>query len=84
MRRNPLARMRVAAGFPNATEAAKQVQCSRIHLLNIERGAAMGSDGLLERMAKAYGTDLETVRRAVGEAREDLLTRQLAHTRERM
>lgn len=77
MRRNRLARMRVAAGISSAEKAAKMIGCSRIHLLNVERGATGPSDELLAKIARAYGSTPEEVRSAIAESRHDLLKRQL-------
>jgi transcriptional regulator with XRE-family HTH domain len=73
--------MRVAAGFSNAGAAARIVGCSRVHLLNIERGASGASKPILERIAKAYGVTLADIDQAIRSAREDLLKRLLEDAR---
>lgn len=73
--RFPLSKIRVAAGFRFATDAAGRLECSRVHLLNVERGATGASDALINRMATLYRVAPETVGEAIQNARRDYLRR---------
>lgn len=79
--RSPVARRRLAAGFKNAALAAQELQCSRIHLLEIEEGASTPSDGLLERMAGSYGCPVAALKREIKRTRRDWLERKLVALR---
>lgn len=74
---NPLALIRYRAGLATAREAAEKLGCSRIHLLNIERGRNGAGAGLLAKMAKLYQTDEAKIVRAILRAKKSLLERSL-------
>ncbi len=75
--RNPLTRIRLAAGFPRAADAATAVDCSYIHLINVERGHVNPSEALVLRMARAFKVSEKRVRAAVRAAQRAMLKRKL-------
>ncbi len=75
--RSELARLRVAAGFDTALEGAARLGCSRIHLLNCERGASKPGPSLIQKMAKVYGKSVKSLNDMVKSAQRDMLRRQL-------
>lgn len=52
--RSQLGQIRFAAGFKSIEKASKALNCSRIHLAEIERGAGTPSDELLQKMSAIY------------------------------
>jgi len=74
---SPVARLGVAAGYEIAEKRAKALGCSRVHLLNIERGAATASQALIGRMAGLYGVKRSKVELAIKQARKLLMKRTL-------
>lgn len=74
---NPLAVMRVLAGYATARAAAEKLGCSRIHLLNIERGHNGAGPALLDKISRLYRRQPEAVVRAIRRARKALLSRSL-------
>lgn len=76
--RNPLAAIRVRAGYDTAQAAADRLDCSRLHVLNIERGRVGGSPALLAKMSRAYGVPIATLAKAIRSAQLALLIRKLA------
>lgn len=79
---NPLAEIRIAAGFRTVEEARLKLKCSRFHLLNVERGRCGASEALIGRMSQAYGVEPALVRETIRRSRQDLLERQVKALRE--
>ena len=75
--RNPLAKIRQAGGFATAQAAADKLGCSRVHLLNVERGRAGASWDLISKMMAAYGATETQIRVAVRKSRRELLRRMI-------
>lgn len=75
--RNPLARIRIEAGFDTAQVAATALDISRVHLLNVERGRAGASPRLISSMASAYGVEPQLIIDAIRHSRRDLLKRMM-------
>ena len=75
--RNRLARHRVDAGFDTAQQAAEKLGCTRVYLLNIERGATGASPALIQRIAALYGLSEDQVIFAMRLAQKDLHKRSL-------
>jgi transcriptional regulator with XRE-family HTH domain len=73
--RTPLAKFRMAAGIGTAEQAAKLLDCSRSHLLHIERGRYGASRELMAAMAKIYGVSESKIHEAIRSARKDLARR---------
>ena len=62
---NPLSIIGQQAGFPTAVERAAAIgSITRSYLLRVERGAQMPSQAIIQRMAQAYGRDVEQIERA--------------------
>lgn len=79
---SPLAKMRRRCiprwpGFSSQERTAERLRISKIHLAQVETGKTACSDDLIERMAKLYEVQFETVKRAMREARRGYLERQL-------
>lgn len=79
---NPLSLIGQQAGYYTSAERAAKLKCSRHHLLHIERGAAMPSPELVDRMAAAYQRTIEQIERAARLGRETLARRIIEQSRE--
>lgn len=75
---NPLAVIRLEAGYTSAEAAAKKLGRTVNHIYNVERGRCGASDDFIEAMAKVYGRPADTIREAISKARRQLLKRQLS------
>lgn len=71
--RNPLAKLRVKAGFPHAQDAATELGCSASWLLNVERGANVPSMNLINEMARVYRLPRKKVVAALQLGRQSLM-----------
>lgn len=74
---NPLAKLRIQAGFKTALEAATRLEVSRVHLLNVEQGRAKPSDKLRDKLAQLYQQDPQTIHNAYHQARQRILQNEL-------
>jgi transcriptional regulator with XRE-family HTH domain len=77
---NPLAVLRVSAGFTSAEAAAKRLDRTVNHIYNVERGRCGASDDFIEAMSRAYKVAPELIREAISRARKQMLKRQLSDT----
>lgn len=71
--RNPLAKLRVKAGFPHAQDAATRLECSASWLLNVERGANIPSLDLIKKMARVYRQRRRAIIEALQQGRQALM-----------
>lgn len=71
--RNPLAKLRVKAGFPHAQDAATKLGCSASWLLNVERGANVPSVALINKMELIYQLPHKSIVAALQKGRQSLM-----------
>lgn len=75
--RSPVAALRVACGLETAAQGAVALDCSRAHLLAIERGRGGPSAELFSAMCLRYGCTHEQLQGALVKAQRELRRREL-------
>lgn len=75
---NPLAVIRVNAGFESAAAASKKLGKTVNHIYNVERGRCGASEEFVGVMARVYGVSRGIILESISLARKQLLKRQLS------